>query len=378
MIFDRTLSHIERNKQIKEEGGFNCIPFGFPRFENYLPGIMKSRMYTITASSGVGKSKFARQKFVVDPFDFIMNNPESGMDMKVFYFAMEESAENFISSVIVNKLYQYYGIRVDVNTLMSVGRGTVLPEEVIDKIKEIRGYFEPLEDKVEVIEGSINPFGIYSKVRNYHEERGKYHYKSVMFDKEDGSQEEKRIVDYYEPYNPNEYVFCIADHISLLSLEKGLTNIHDAIQKLSSDYFTALKNRFGTVIVNVQQQAAESEKKQFTAGGKSIDEKLEPDFSGLAENKKTYRDSSVALGLFAPSKHDIEEHAGYDIRRLRDRYRSLSIIKNSDGEDGKRIGLYFDGATNYFKELPKSSDTKGLEKAYKFAEKESKREINEH
>lgn len=52
-VFDRTLSNIEKNKEIKESGGFNCIPFGLPRFENAVPGIMQGTYYLVTANSGV-------------------------------------------------------------------------------------------------------------------------------------------------------------------------------------------------------------------------------------------------------------------------------------------------------------------------------------
>lgn len=361
MLFERTLSSIERNKQVKEEGGFNCIPFELPRFEGILPGIMKSRMYTITASSGVGKSKFTKKKFVVDPYDFVMEQ-DSDLDLKVFYFALEESAENFINSMIVNKLYEEHDIYTDVNTVMSVSKGTILPEEVIDKIKEMRSYFEAFEDKVEVIEGSNNPYGIYKRMREYAEDNGTLHTKRV---KDHITGELKDVPDHYEPNNPDEYVIGVVDHISLLSTERAYPTIHEAIQKLSSDYFVSLKNRFGHTIVNVQQQAAESEKKEFTNRGEAIQEKLEPTLDGLAENKKTARDTSVALGLFAPNRYGIEYHAGYDVRKLQDKYRSLSILKNSDGLSDARLGLYFDGATNYFKELPSQNDEQFKEKIMK-------------
>lgn len=52
-LFDSTLNTIIRNKEIKESGGYNCIPFSFSRFNNFVPGIIKGVQYLITANSGV-------------------------------------------------------------------------------------------------------------------------------------------------------------------------------------------------------------------------------------------------------------------------------------------------------------------------------------
>ena len=108
--------------------------------------------------------------------------------------------------------------------------------------------------------------------------------------------------------------------------------------------------------------------------GDSINEKVEPSLDGLGDNKKSQRDADVVLGLFAPSRHNIEKHAGYDIVKLQDNYRSLSILKNRRfGVSNGRTGLYFDGRTNYFKELPRPDDEEKMERVLEFIRKEKSR-----
>ncbi len=372
-LFDRTISKLEENKRIKEEGGYNCIPFGLPRFEEALPGIMQGTYYIVTANSGVGKSQFARKYFLINPLDFVINHPDSGIDLKIFYFSMEESADRLMSHLICNRLYEHYNICIDVNNLRSIGRDSILPDEILEKIKETREYFESLEDKVEIYDESINPYGIYNKMKNYAEANGSFTYKDMRFYNDDGTSEVKRVKDQYIPDKPHEYVMCIVDHISLLNTERDSPTKHQAIQKLSSEYFVPLRNRYGHTIVNVQQQAADSEKKQYTVKGDSILEKVEPSLDGLGDNKMTQRDANVVLGLFAPNRHNIDEHAGYNISKLQDNYRSLSILKNRDGMSDTRSGLYFDGRTNFFKELPRAKDGDSMEKVLKFREKEMNR-----
>lgn len=47
-VFDRALKRIQENR----EREYNCIPFDiFPRFSEYLPGIMQKTYYQVTANS---------------------------------------------------------------------------------------------------------------------------------------------------------------------------------------------------------------------------------------------------------------------------------------------------------------------------------------
>jgi hypothetical protein len=52
-IYKRTLEETLRNKQLRLEGKHIAIPFPFPRFSEYFPGIMKRRYFITTANSKV-------------------------------------------------------------------------------------------------------------------------------------------------------------------------------------------------------------------------------------------------------------------------------------------------------------------------------------
>ena len=61
----------------------------------------------------------------------------------------------------------------------------------------------------------------------------------------------------------------------------------------------------------------------------------------------------MIFGLFAPVRYDIEEYRGYDIKILQDNYRDLIVLKDRwYGCANLHVPLYFNGATNIFKELP--------------------------
>ena len=91
--------------------------------------------------------------------------------------------------------------------------------------------------------------------------------------------------------------------------------------------------------------------------GQSIEEKLEPSLDGLGINKNTQQEADMVLGLFAPHRYNLARHRGYDIKRMGNKYRSCRILKDrNNGLDGKYIPLYFNGATNTFKELDKATE----------------------
>ena len=130
----------------------------------------------------------------------------------------------------------------------------------------------------------------------------------------------------------------------------------ETMGKFSAEYCLRIRDDYGYSVINVQQQAADKERQEFTYKGQSIESKLEPSLDGLGDNKMTQRDADVVLGLFAPDRYEIKLHRGYNIIKWQDSYRSLIVLKNRDGTPNARVGLYFNGAVNFFEELPRSED----------------------
>lgn len=362
-IFDAALSQIKQRQERAALGHMNCIPFPFERTSRFFPGIERGTYDICTASSGVGKSKLARFLYVIVPYTFIKENPETDIRLKIFYFSLEESKEKFMMSMISYWLFVKHGMRVSIKELRSVGKvGYYLPDSVISKIEEAKEYFADLENYVTIVDDIHNPTGIFKTMKTYNEERGSWTKRKIIID-----NIEKEVNDTYTPNDPNEYVICITDHIGLLRTEKGLTK-HETIGRFSSEHCIELRNKYANIIVNVQQQSSDKEKKQYTFKGQSIDEKLEPSLDGLANNKETQRDADNVFGLFAPDRYQIEECDNYRVDVMQDHFRVLLILKSRDGESNVRTPLFFDGATNYFKEMPRVENSNEVEKVYQYVQ----------
>lgn len=69
-------------------------------------------------------------------------------------------------------------------------------------------------------------------------------------------------------------------------------------------------------------------------------------------------DANVILTLFNPSECGLTNFRGYDIKLLGNKFRSLEILQNRDGEPNVNIGLYFEGSVGTFRELPRADEFK--------------------
>lgn len=359
-LFSRTLSIIESKRERLLSGKINCIPLGLPRFENELAGIEQGKSFLITANSKVGKSQIADWLFLYNTIQQVVDN---GLDvrLKIFYFTLEMTAEQKMLSAFSNILYVREGIRIAPKDLRSTKADRILSEEILEIIKKYEPYFKKIEEVVEFIDDIRNPYGIYKLVRNYALDNGKIIYREI-----NNNGQIIKVEDHYEPNDPEEYVFVIVDHISLLTVEKNPDNgmpmsLHETIGKLSSDYFVKLRNRFKYIPIAIQQQMSSQE----SIENKKYN-KLKPSLDGLADNKTTQRDFDYIIGLFSPFRHEIPDYLGYDITVFKDNIRFLEILGGREGGGGTICPLYFDGAVNYFKELPLPTDSQAIKNVHEF------------
>lgn len=169
----------------------------------------------------------------------------------------------------------------------------------------------------------------------------------------------QEVYSHFVPNNPEKFYFVVADHISLFNAE-GKLNHHQTLARWSADYCRKqITKNWNWTVINVQQVAMSSDDvNAFKAG------KLEPSLSDAGNNKETIRDDMLVLALFDPMRHEIKRHNGYDITVLKNNYRSFSVLKNRYGEANIKVGLYFNGATGQFEELP-VADSDELKKYYR-------------
>ena len=369
-IFKAVKHQIKKNKQVRLDGGYTCVPFILmPKLGQILPGVEQEKYYIVTANSKVGKTKLADFLFVYNPYEFI-STVKSDIKLKIFYFSLEVSKEEKMAQYYSYRLFKDHNIVISPEKLKSRFQNYILEDEIEALIDSYDEEMEKFESMVTFIDNIKNPYGIYKYVRDYAYKHGRHidkngvtipvdmlmHTESAIRDKASLS-----IVDYI-PDDPNEYVIIVIDHLSLLHAEKG-KDLWTTMFEFSSKYCLNMRDRWRYIPVAIQQQAADQEKQQFNFRGDSVIAKLRPSPDGLADCKLTQRDCNVMLGLFAPHRYKIQNYSGYDIDKLHDNYRELCVILNRNGSGFINLDLYFNGASNYFKELPSAKQMD--EKTYK-------------
>ena len=367
-------------KAKKDSGQIFCIPFeSYPKLSTSVPGVVPGMIQMVTAGSGVGKTQFTKALYVREPLEYALKN---NINIKIFYFALEESEAEFIDTMICNFISARCKVRMDLLTLQGY-REKSLQQDYMDLIDTHIDEIEELLDNVEIIDSVYNPTGVYKYCRDYADKNGKHIFEDREFIKkkvnDDGSyytvKEKTKVYSHYVPNDPNSITIVIVDHMSLLTPEKNkdtgnMMTLHQTMAHWSTNYaLKQITKHWNWAVVNVIQQEQSGEKEQFTNRGDSIQKKTEPALANFANNKEIQRDAKVVLGVYSPDRYGFESYHGYDVRRVRDTFRAIKVLKNRFGPPNKYHHMLFDGGTNRFLEMPKSSEVNDLERFEKISDK---------
>src|SRR5574344_119611 len=350
-LTNRVLHNIEERRSRILRGEMNSIPSPFIRSSDDFLGIEQAKYYVVTAGTKMSKTQFGSYVFIYTTLMYAYEHPEQAT-VNVFYYPLEETQEDVMTRFMCYILYKLsgYKIRVSPTDLKSTKNDKPLDIEVIELLKseEYNNILEFFESHI-IFSSSTNPTGVYNECKKYAKENGTIYYKKQKIKDELGQIKEIDAFDYYELNNPNAYNIIFIDHVSLLSTERGMS-LKQTIDKLS-EYCVILRNRYKFSPGVIQQQA-------FAGEGLDAfkENKLRSTTANLADSKYPARDANIVLGLFSPFKYELKDYMRYDITKLRDNVRFLEVLINRGGSMGGIIALYFDGAVNYFNELPPPED----------------------
>jgi hypothetical protein len=359
-IFDKATETVKVYRDDKNNGRINAIPPPFPSLADHFPGWERAKQTTISAGTGIGKTKLAKFFIITSIAKYIHENPD--LDVTIRWYALEETEQEFALSFISTILAVKYGIILSVPQLLSIGKYTLSKVEE-EAVEDATIFLNEFLKHVHVIDWITNPYGIWKDVREFTEKRGKFYYEKV--DKNNKVISCEEITDptkgwnKFVPTREKEFVFIVTDHISLLQPEKDHHgSLFAAMGEFSKKYcLKFMVKRLGYHVINIQQQTADSDKQQFDFKGQSIEAKLLPTLDGLANNKECARDCHLVMAIFAPTRYGLEKFDGYNINPntggLGDKYRCLLFLKDRNyGLANARVHMFFNGALNYLEELP--------------------------
>ena len=369
-MISRIIENLKDRRERILRGDINCIPFTFSRFSNNLPGIEMGKYYLVSGNTKAGKTQITNFMFLYTPLLYAYHNPDK-IRIKVFYFPLEETPETITLRFMSYLLFTISGKRVAPIDLKSTNSKKVLSEDILELLNSetYQSILKFYEENV-IFLNERNPTGIWKTMLKYAESTGTIHKKIVnITNKETGLVEQKEIFDYYEPNDSNEYVICLTDHVSLLENERGY-DLRQTIIKFS-EYMMILRNKYHFIPVVVQQQSTETSNLEAFKNNK-----IRPTMAGLSDCKYSAKDCTVMLGITSPYTHELPQYLGYDICFFKSNIRFLEVVLNREGESNNIVGLFFDGATNYFSELPLPNNELEMNKVYNYIKSTIRGEIN--
>lgn len=357
---NQVLQYIKKRRDRVLTGKINCVPLPFPRFRSELPGVEKGTYYLISGATKAGKTQIASYLILYNTIFYAYQNPNK-IKPKIFYYNLEETKEKIMMRFMcycLNKLSSGR-IRLSPKELSSTNETEPVSEETLNILEspEYSILFGLFEDIVEFCPDR-NPTGVWKTLNKYAKEHGTLPQKKVTI--KDG-ESTKEVIKYghYVPNNPEEYVFILIDHVSLLEQERGMSK-KETIDKLS-EYMITLRDRYDYIPVVVQQQSTETFNLEAFKSNKIM-----PTVAGLADSKYTARDCNVMLGICNPYSFRMGTFLGYDTNLLNKYARFVEVVINRDGTANGVCALLFDGATCNFKELPKPEDAAKMQLVYNY------------
>ena len=331
----RFWAEVTRGHQGLNEG----LPMGFNRLTKVICNVQRGRYDLWGGGTGTGKSSAVLDAYVINPIEYLLANPECSSTIKIKYYNLEMATMPLMAKLMARRVYEQSDGRILLSVNKIFGRGKYrMTKEEDAYLGEAQDYFDMLTQYVEFVDGSVSPLFVYKDLLALANERG------TVTKYENGHWD-------YEPYNPNEIVVVVIDHVGLITPNKD----HGGSKKKAIDDLSEMlikfRNRCGFSPVVVSQ---------FNRSIEAMDRKSnshpDPQLSDFKDTGNPAQDADTVIALFNPIRHRLSDHNGYDMNTYGHFYRGLSVLKNRDGIDNVDIAMGFIGAIGKMKELPKIED----------------------
>ena len=389
------------------DGNILQIPLHLDRVKDVFS--IRKNVYTVIAgNTGSGKTSFLDDTYVLKPFELWDKwKDETDVTFRVLYRSMERKRSLKLTKWACWKMYQNSGLLMDAETLLGYRKAKV-SEQVWNMLVGARDWADRLIDYVDIRDGRTSPDDYNHWVTSHatmhgtlyvSDIHGAYNFLTpgkyigkfspsivktldnretvqiVEFKHKDETVILKQNERYYIPNKPKEITVVIGDHVGKFVGQPGLSTKKQIIDK-ASEYNADFRDVFGYSPIAVSQfnrAIGDVQRMKFSDGD------LAPQLEDLKDTGSLAEDADLVLALFNPYRYksydDNGMYKGYNIRDEMvnpfgyNRYRLLSVLKNSYGIDDVDFGLKFLGEVNDFTTLPRpnpdGSPSADLSRVYK-------------
>jgi len=327
MIAESLLNKIDRGREGKNQG----INIGLEKLESIIDGVTQATYTLIYSGTGSGKTTFALFSYIYYP---LKEHLEDGK-YRASIFSLEMDADILYAKLMLLYLYDTYKIDLSIKELLSRKKNYILTDDLYDKIQDGIKWLEKVEKIVTIYDGTCNANVVYKCIMDELNNRGKF------------EQVGKRKI--YVPDDPDLIHIVMIDHMSLLRPTEGRSQKGEIDQ--TSSYLVTLRNICKIsplIIMQINRESSSMDRRKANLNNLTL--------TDIKDSGNPAQDCEVALSIFNPLREELATYHGYNIKELRDRFRSITVRKSRYGESEIEIGCFFWGHNGYFKELPKADE----------------------
>lgn len=329
--------------------GFNKgLSSGLSKLDSLTYGVIRENITLVGGSSGAGKSSLTLFQSVYNPYvELVKSNYSFNVHWLIFSYEMSETS--LLMRLLSMHLYDEYGLVVSHADLMSFeGK---LPDEIYEKVKESLPWLNEFKKRCTIVDKPTTARKMYGICKSFAEAHGKF----IQSNSWEKNGEEYESFDYI-PNDPLQYLIVLWDHVKLISTQQGHTSKQEIDEMCQYAIYFRDKCRFTWYIVQQLNRAFQDMSRRTEAGGAYQDIQLS-DFSDTGD---TVNASNTVEAIFFPYRERLTKWKDYiiDPKRggLGERGRTVSVLKNRDGQADKFVGIAFYGESHIWKELPKANE----------------------
>lgn len=359
--------------------------------------IAKSMYVLVGGSSGTGKTSIVDCMFLINLYLWWKRNQETmKRDISLYwiYRSMERPIAHKIAKWTCLLMYIDHGILIDVPTILGwSNKMREITEEENLIIKSYDKFFDELFQCIDIKAGSENPTGVRNYARSILYQKGKYFSSGESGLFQNGNKiaefsQDKYIMKgttkvlyldvevygknveveqynkLYIPRNTNEIVFHITDHAGKVTTEtrNGATLTEKQVLDKHYEYNGEHRDIFGVTPIDIVQlnRAVEGHSRMRSLNPKNRENDItitNQDFKGSGNG---YENADLVIGLINPYKLGEMDYGDYKISEMmadkgENRFRAVTIVKNSYGIDDGSFGYCFVGENGLLCEISNST-----------------------
>jgi len=306
------------------------------KFTNY---VQKGQSICIGGKSESGKTAMMDYNYFISLFIWWQEqDPATRPKLKMIYFSMKHPLKTKIQKWLCLYMKLKHNIMMDIPTLNNgVGKLRELTQEDLDKITIAEEFFAELfEDTLSIQQGAMQPTGIYNRVNSIMSDYGKLDKDTKVFTYNKDCEKMITIV-YVETLD------------NILTENDGYANLNDNdIKKKVGQYLTELRKTYNLTTVVI-------------APSKPMMTRM------IKETEPTYKETGsfganadLTIVMYNPFNEGNTGYLNYPVKDFvfgpKNRFRTATIVRNTNGVTNVTVGLIFLGESGYLAECPSPND----------------------